>query len=172
MLQRVAVYHSVLQCVAACQTKYRKKLAHMYTCSVLQCVVVCCSVLQCVAACQTKHRKKPVHTCRRSVLQCVALCCSVLLCVAVCCSVLQCAALCQTKYRKEPARMGWLRLVGSSKLQLSFAKEPYKRDYILQKRLIILYAVCCSVLQCVAVSCSVLLQRVVAVCRSVYWRVD
>ena len=32
---------------------------------------------------------------------------------------------------------GWLRLVGSLKLQVSFAKEPYKRDYILQKRPII-----------------------------------
>jgi len=35
-------------------------------------------------------------------------------------------------------RMGWLRLVGSLKLQVSFAKEPCKRDYILQKRPIIL----------------------------------
>jgi len=30
--------------------------------------------------------------------------------------------------------MGWLRLVGSLKWWVSFAKEPYKRDYILQKR--------------------------------------
>ena len=30
--------------------------------------------------------------------------------------------------------MGWLRLVGSLKLQVSFAKEPYKTGYILQKR--------------------------------------
>ena len=30
--------------------------------------------------------------------------------------------------------MGWLRLVGSSKLMVSFAKETYKRDDILQKR--------------------------------------
>ena len=30
--------------------------------------------------------------------------------------------------------LGWLRLVGSLKLQVSFATEPYKRDYILQKR--------------------------------------
>ena len=30
--------------------------------------------------------------------------------------------------------MGWLPLVGSSKIQVSFAKEPYKRDDILQKR--------------------------------------
>jgi len=30
--------------------------------------------------------------------------------------------------------MGWLRLVGSLKSYVSFAKEPYKRAYILQKR--------------------------------------
>jgi len=35
-------------------------------------------------------------------------------------------------------RMGWLRLVGALKLKVSFAKEPYKRDDILQKRPIIL----------------------------------
>jgi len=34
--------------------------------------------------------------------------------------------------------MGWLRLLGSKKLQVSFAKETYKRDNILQKRPIIL----------------------------------
>ena len=34
--------------------------------------------------------------------------------------------------------MGWLPLVGSLQLQVSFAEEPYKRDYILQKRPIIL----------------------------------
>jgi len=33
---------------------------------------------------------------------------------------------------------GWLRLVGSLKLYVSFAKEPNKRDYILQKIPIIL----------------------------------
>jgi len=33
--------------------------------------------------------------------------------------------------------MGWLWLVGSIKLYVSFAKEPYDRDDILQKRLII-----------------------------------
>jgi len=33
--------------------------------------------------------------------------------------------------------MGWLRLVGSIKLQVSYAKEPYKRDDILEKRPII-----------------------------------
>jgi len=34
--------------------------------------------------------------------------------------------------------MGWLRLVGCLKLQVSFGKEPYKRDDILQKRPVIL----------------------------------
>ena len=34
--------------------------------------------------------------------------------------------------------MGWLQLVGSIKLQVSFAKDLYKRDYILQKRPIVL----------------------------------
>jgi len=33
--------------------------------------------------------------------------------------------------------MWWPRLVGSLKLYVSFAKEPYKKDYILQKRPII-----------------------------------
>jgi len=37
----------------------------------------------------------------------------------------------------EP-NMGWLWLVGSLKLQVSFAKEPYERDDMLQKRPIIL----------------------------------
>jgi len=35
---------------------------------------------------------------------------------------------------KHTIYMGWLRLVGSLKLQVCFAKEPYKRDNILQKR--------------------------------------
>jgi hypothetical protein len=34
--------------------------------------------------------------------------------------------------------MGWLHVVSSIKLQVSFAKEPYERDDILQKRPIIL----------------------------------
>jgi len=34
--------------------------------------------------------------------------------------------------------IGWLQLVGSLKIEVSFAKEPNKRDYILQKRPIIL----------------------------------
>jgi len=45
----------------------------------------------------------------------------------------------QYKYiLRDKVIMGWLRSVGSLKLQVSFAKEPYKKDYILQKRPIIL----------------------------------
>ena len=76
------------------------------------------------------------------------MCCSVLQCVAVCCSVLQCVAVCLLRFevrvtfseRKKSwalswywkhHNMVWLRLVGSLRLYVSFAKEPYKRDYIL-----------------------------------------
>ena len=40
--------------------------------------------------------------------------------------------------RAGSTTMGWQRLVGSLKLQVSFAKGPYKRDCFRQKRLIIL----------------------------------
>ena len=40
--------------------------------------------------------------------------------------------------RRLASAMGWLRLVGSLKLQVSFAKQPYKRDETLQKRPVIL----------------------------------
>jgi len=87
--------------------------------------------------------------------------------------------------------MGGLWLVGFLKLQVSFAKETYKREYVLQKRPIILRSLlivatpyvltatprasisgidvlqcvadCCRLLQCVAVPCSVS-QHVAACC--------
>ena len=37
-----------------------------------------------------------------------------------------------THYTYAYHDMGWLLLVGPMKLQVSFAKEPYKRDNILQ----------------------------------------
>jgi len=50
--------------------------------------------------------------------------------------------LCAKKTECVCVSMGWLRLVGSLKLQVSFAKEPYKRDYNLQKRPIMRKIVC------------------------------
>jgi len=43
--------------------------------------------------------------------------------------------ICKYIYAYPGAAMRWLQLVASWKLQVSFAKETYKRDYILQKRL-------------------------------------
>ena len=71
----VAVWCSVLQCVAMC-------------CSVLQCAAVCCSVLQCVIVYCSAAFGCFFLACRT--LQCVAVCCSMLQYVAVCCSMLQC----------------------------------------------------------------------------------
>jgi len=73
----------------------------------------------------------------------------VCVCVRVCACVRACVCVCVRErareregecvfYHCQSARdTGWLRLVGSLKLYVSFAKEPYKRDYILQERLII-----------------------------------
>ena len=52
------------------------------------------------------------------------------------------------------SHMGWLRLVGSFKLQVSFAKEPYKRDDILQKKHLIIRSllIVATAYRCVLVS--------------------
>jgi len=71
------------------------------------------------------------------VLQCVALsysgvaaCCSGLQQFAAGCSVLEYFTMQPyiVKQCNTLINMGWLRLVGSLKLQVSFAKEPYNRD--------------------------------------------
>jgi len=62
-------------------------------------------------------------------------CVSASLSICLCVSIYLC--ICPVYLENVPS-MGWLRLVGSLKLQVSFAKEPYKRDYVLQKRPIIL----------------------------------
>ena len=134
----VAVFCSMLQCVAAClgvllQCQWRPN-AHAWGYSVLQRVSVCCSVLQCVAVCC-------------SVLQCQwrlirrAWGCSVLQCVAVCCSVLQCVAVCCSAF--------------CSALQCAVGQTaPYQARLVLQ--CVAVCSVCCSVLQCVALCCSLL----------------
>jgi len=53
----------------------------------------------------------------------------------------KCIQMCDTTHfsqKSQRATMGWLQLVGSLKLKVSFAKDPDERDYILQKRPIIL----------------------------------
>jgi len=113
----------------------------------MQRVAACCSVLQvwvlqsaCSSACVCVAGNVCVCVCR---MECVCvhtspgMCvrdatlsgvpeCVADMCIAVCVCVLYCVC------------MVWLRLVGSLKSLVSFAKEPYKRDNILQKRPIIL----------------------------------
>jgi len=60
---------------------------------VLQCVAECCSVLYMYATAD-KRAKPTDRLILRCVLQCVAVCCRVLQYLAVCCSVLQCVAVC------------------------------------------------------------------------------
>jgi len=124
-------------------------VADIYVSCVAVCVAVCCSVLQCVAV-SPFNDKTRIHACVASmyvlptsmsrVLQRGTVRCSVLQCVAVCCSVLQCLCLwrhASIHILSATKGMGWLQSEGSIKLQVSFAKETYKRDYILQKRPII-----------------------------------
>ena len=129
VLQCVAVCCSVSQCVAD-QPHVRRSL---FAC-VLQCVAECCSVSQCVAVCRSVLQSV-AESC--SVSQCIAECCSVSQCVAVCCSVLQCVSSLAIECIFARMLRRWLWLVGSIKLQVSFVKEPYKRDNNLQKRPII-----------------------------------
>jgi len=83
------------------------------------CVAVSCSALQCVVVCVVSR-----------VRRCVVLCCSELQCVAVCCSVLR-SSVCRL------FTTGWLRLVGSLKLWVSFAEYSLFYRALLQKRPII-----------------------------------
>ena len=127
VLHSVAVCCSVLQCVAVC-------------CSVLQCVAVCCSVLQCVAVCCSVKGVMHSRLMSRCTLQgcvcvCVCACVRVCVCACMCVRVRVCTSVCvYVSDSVLETGMGWLRLVGSLKLNVSFARETYKRDYILQKR--------------------------------------
>ena len=147
MLQCVAVWCSVLQCVAVC-------------CSVLQCVAVCCSVSQCVALCCSVLQCDTFNLGWRRSTGCLKL--QVIFCnratnyrallrkitftdrasYDVRHSVWQSLG-CMTPVHHESTfvcDMNWGGFVGSFKLQASFAKEPYNRDEISQKRPIILWS--------------------------------
>jgi len=135
-----------LQCVAVYCNAYH---VIRFVERVMQCVAVCCSVLQCVAVCCI-------------VLQCVAMCCNVLQCVAVCCSVLQCASCNQTSSNlADQHAHPWVGVAMCCRVLQCFTVWSTSRFYSMLQCV----AVCCSVLQCVAVYCSVL--QYVAMCCSV-----
>ena len=113
----------MLQGVVVCCNTNNDRGCVAVCCSVGVRCAVCCSVLQCVAVCC-------------SVLQCVAVCCSVSQCVAVRCSIgARCAVCCSQSQNNR--RQGMNKCYGVAsvsriyKIIGLFAKEPYKRDYIL-----------------------------------------
>ena len=132
--------------------------------SMLQCVAVCCSVCynvcvtMCCSICCSGLRAHHPPLASFSMLQCVAVCCSVLQCVAVYCSVLHCAsqsvAACVAVVRTHTALLQHAAVCCSVCYNVSVttccsmccsgsrAHHPP--------------LACCSVLQCVAVYCSVL----------------
>ena len=165
VLQCVAVCCSVLQCVAVCcsillvnSSEVNSQWSNLNmspilsasSACVLQCVAACCSVLQCVAVCCSVLQCVVVGTRRRRLRSRIRLWC-VAVCYISCRSVLQhsCAALVDTgcwgvlqltsamKFLRMDPGMGWLRLVGSIKLQVSFAEYSLFYRAFLQKRPII-----------------------------------
>jgi len=105
----ICVYVSLLNvCVCVC-------MCHLWVC-----VCVCVSpMIVCVCVYVSPMRVCVcVYTCHRWV------------CVCICVTY-------ESKTSTHQTDMGWLRLVGSLKLSVSFAKEPYERDDILQMRTII-----------------------------------
>ena len=114
-------------------------------CNVLQCVAVCCNVLQ-------KERiATTICTHTKEKEKVFVVCCSVSQCVAMCYNVLQCVVEGENSHtnlharKREKKKSFWGVAVCCSLLQC--------------------IAMCCSVLQCVAVCCSAL--QCVAVCCSV-----
>jgi len=115
------------------------------------CVCVCLLCVLGVFVCLCVYVS--VCLCVRVCRVCLCVCVSVCLCICVsayfcvCVSMRMCVSVCMCPcvYARvsewllggQHAPMGWLCIVGSIKLWVSFAKEPYKRDYILQKRPII-----------------------------------
>ena len=83
--------------------------------------------------CQSLQRNvTPCNTLRPTLEYTVPLC-NTLQHTATPCDTLQhTVAHCNTLQQRSHSRgLRWLQAVGSSKLHVSFAKEPYKRDYIL-----------------------------------------
>jgi len=142
--RRVAVCCSVLQGVAVRCSMLYPHIAHLL--GMLQCVAVCCSVLQCVAVCCTRLSRICLRA--RSVRSRSTFSISDSSAHCACESVwgeIGNVDEKETEYvhigdavRESVAEgMGWLQVVGSIKSYVSFAKETYKREAILQKRPII-----------------------------------
>jgi len=152
VLQCVAVRCNVLQCFAVCcsasiQLAMPPRRKHNL---VLQCVAVCCSALQCEYAASNATSSTQCQEGYGSIHTSEGVCCSVLHCVVVWCIVLQWH--CQESYDIIKTFEGVFQSVAvccSAGMQL--AMPGGLRRYTDVRRGV---AVCCSVLQCVAVYCS------------------
>jgi len=161
-------------------------------------VIVCCRVLQCVAVCCSMLRSTYIlyvslkTFVSRYHQQCVTACCSVLQRAEVCCNVLQCAAVCcsalllhftYSQLGSHRPQVFWRTARHCNTLQHSATRcntlqHTYGQNGTYRLRVYCMSHMwiesCCSVLQCVAVFCSVLLfachireKSHVAVCCSV-----
>jgi len=112
-------------------------------------------VLWCVGVCALARVCVCVRVCARESV-CVCVCLSMCVCLSECVVYCLCGVCVLARkvelHRKDPSvgflaqttassftsiPLGWLRLGGSIKLQVSCAKKPYTSDDVLQKRLII-----------------------------------
>ena len=81
-----------------------------------------------------------IHTCTQQACTCMLHSRAVATRCSICCAHRYKWVLFITdvQHNVRLSAMGWLRLLGSFKIRVSFAQEPYTRDYILQKRTVIL----------------------------------
>ena len=121
----------------------------------MQCAAVCCNVLQCSVrfavtsnfhVCEFRQMrqtrrltpiqiKRDLHLATHKItLQHTATHCNTRPACSLANLSVQHIELFAYTYVSQVSSTWWLRLVGSLKLQVSFAKKTYKRDYILQKR--------------------------------------
>jgi len=150
--------YCLLQCVVLCQKRYLSTHVDLSVCCsvlncALQCVAVCCSALRCVKP-DICHSIS-THQC---IAVCFAVCCSVLQCVAMCGGVLQCVVL----YRNNCLSPHVDSSVCCSALQCALQRVAVRcmvsnQMIVTPCRLISVwqyvaacFAVCCSVLQCIA----------------------
>jgi len=140
---------------------------------VLQCVAVrcsglCCSVSQCVAvACVAACRSALQWlVLQRVAVRCSGLCCSVLQCVAVACvavcrSALQCVAVPRSPHLAASQSLAWWSLVLQSvaacaAVCCSLLLSAPGRKILTRSQVTCVAVCCCSLLQSVAVCCSLL----------------
>jgi len=139
---RLQTHYNTLQHTAWPSRQITDTMKHTATqCNTPQHAATRCNTLQHTATqYNTMHDHPDRLQTHRNTLQHSAILCNTLQHSAILCNTLHDHPdkLQLWKVQHDAHDMGRLRLVGSLQLYVSFAKEPYKRDYILHKRLVIL----------------------------------